>query len=653
MLAEGGAGVGIEDAFVLEAGERIGIEDLRPLVGVVAGGVAGAAAEEVVEAAHHRGRRCFERREVVGEHLTVHGVEILAEEIGQAGVELEIELGEGQLAHESGRAHVVFRGDHLGEELLGDRLVGLEVACEEIQRFPVPAEILHDLGRELDEIPRHVRARQGFHGDLAEQAVQQVAEFMENRFHLAMGQQRRLAIDGRAHIPDDQAEVRLAERAGVQRVHPRAAAFGLARVPVGVERAKVRGRFRIVNLVEPALGMPGLDRAHSGFQLADGDAEKPGADLEHAGHHAIHREIRTQHLLVEIIVFLALLLGPVSGLPRLQQVHRLHGFGRLILGEQLVLGKERGVDPGVEILDEGERRASRFRHPAQQGEIGEMLVAQDFGLLVAEFEDAPDQRGVVERAGRADLRGSFPHLAANLPVMQVLHDGEHRRELQCEAPGVFMALCAGIRRRSGARGLGQARQLGLVGDDQFPRIGGVEHMLGILLRDLGKLGLDRGDPRLFLRRQVRAGIPETFQRFLDEALLDRRKRADLGTATDGLDHLPQAVVQRQRGVKIRDLRKHPAERLALCGAVAHGVQVIQPAPAVVERLAGIFKGKEGGLETGGRGILRADHLDVFPCEFQRPADVRLDGFRHKGGPADVEIRGEEGMHEMDGSVGEI
>ena len=55
--------------------------------------------------------------------------------------------------------------------------------------------------------------------------MQQVAELMENGFHLIVGQERRLAPHGRAHIADDQAEMRLALTAGVQRIHPRATAF--------------------------------------------------------------------------------------------------------------------------------------------------------------------------------------------------------------------------------------------------------------------------------------------------------------------------------------------------------------------------------------------------------------------------------------------
>ena len=90
--------------------------------------------------------------------------------------------------------------------------------------------------------------------------MEKVAEFVENRLHFAMGEQGGLTIDGRAHVADDQSEVGLAKRPGVKRVHPCTAALGFARMPVGIERAKMGGSLRVVNFVKGALGMPDFDR---------------------------------------------------------------------------------------------------------------------------------------------------------------------------------------------------------------------------------------------------------------------------------------------------------------------------------------------------------------------------------------------------------
>ena len=72
--------------------------------------------------------------------------------------------------------------------------------------------------------------------------------------------------------------------------------------------------------------------------------------------------------------------------------------------------------------------------------------------------------------------------------------------------------------------------------------------------------------------------------------------------------------------------------------------MIEPAPAVIERLGGVFEGEESGFIGRHRVILRADGLDVLLRESKRVADVRLDGFGNERGPADLKIGSEERMH---------
>ena len=144
----------------------------------------------------------------------------------------------------AGGAEVVLRREHFLEQILRDRLAGLVVAREQIEGLAFPTEVLHDLRGQLDEVPRHVGACQRFHRHLAEQVVEQVAELVEDRLHLAVSEQRRLAVDRRRHVADDQPEVRLAECSPVwQRVHPRATALRLARMPVGIERSEMGAVF--------------------------------------------------------------------------------------------------------------------------------------------------------------------------------------------------------------------------------------------------------------------------------------------------------------------------------------------------------------------------------------------------------------------------
>src|SRR5580692_9781223 len=71
--------------------------------------------------------------------------------------------------------------------------------------------------------------------------MQQMAELVENRLHIAMREQRRLTAQRFAEVAADEAQVRLKaavrRAAGDQRIHPGAAALVFARIPVGVESA--------------------------------------------------------------------------------------------------------------------------------------------------------------------------------------------------------------------------------------------------------------------------------------------------------------------------------------------------------------------------------------------------------------------------------
>ena len=135
---------------------------------------------------------------------------------------------------------------HLLEQVFGDRRAGFVVPREQIERLPLPAPVLHDLRRQLDEVPRDVGARQAAHFHAAQQMMQQVSELVEDGLHFAMGQQRRLAVrpaasDCRRSGPDA-AESVWRRPPVIKRIHPGAAALVLARKPVGVEDRRFASR---------------------------------------------------------------------------------------------------------------------------------------------------------------------------------------------------------------------------------------------------------------------------------------------------------------------------------------------------------------------------------------------------------------------------
>ena len=99
---------------------------------------------------------------------------------------------------------------HLLEQFVGNCFACFVVPREQVQGFAFHAPVLHDLRRQFDEIPGHVGAAESPHRHAAQCVVKQMTEFVEDRFHFAMRQQRRRVADGRSQIAADQSKVRLA-----------------------------------------------------------------------------------------------------------------------------------------------------------------------------------------------------------------------------------------------------------------------------------------------------------------------------------------------------------------------------------------------------------------------------------------------------------
>ena len=327
--------------------------------------------------------------------------------------------------------------------------------------------------------------------------------------------------------------MRLAEFAGVEGVHPRAAALRFARVPIGVEGAEVGAGGAVLDFVEGYLRVPGFRRAvqgrieclaggeMDGFLLGNGDAEDFCGDAEHAFHDAVDGEVGAEVFVVDVVVFLAAALGPVGDFPWFEGLGGGVGFGGLVFGKLLGVGEESFADLGVDAFNEGECGFAVARHAALEGEVGEVFVAEDFGFFLAEFEDFPDEVGVVVGSFRADGGRCLPDGLAEFLIVSVLHDGKHGGRVEGEAPcGCFDAFCGGVGGGGGFRGIGEAGEFRLIGDDDFPCVGGIEDVLRIFFGDLGKLGVDGGDPGLFGVGQGGSGFDEIGDGFLDVALLD-------------------------------------------------------------------------------------------------------------------------------------
>jgi hypothetical protein len=134
-------------------------------------------------------------------------------------------------------------------------------------------------------------------------------------------------------------------------------------------------------------------------------------------------------------------------------------------------------------------------------------------------------------------------------------------------------------------------------------------MLGVLLRQLRELGLERCDALLFRWRQIRARLTEIGERLLDKASPHWIEFHHFGAFTIGLEHFPQPAIERNRRVKISHFRQHLVERLALSRIVAHRVEMIQTTPAAAQFFGRVFKRVKCRFIGQRRWILIANRLD--------------------------------------------
>ena len=195
----------------------------------------------MAETPRHRWLLGFELHDVAFEKGAREFVEVRAFIRGVVHVQFEIELAEGELAHDVAGAAVVLGGDQLLEETRGNRFSGFMMAGEEVEALALPAEVFHELRGQFYEVPvnAHAIERGDFH--VATELVQQMPEFMEDGGDFIMREQRRLAIDRRRHVAADEAEVQTAVALATGRhthskvIHPGTAALGITRMPVGIE----------------------------------------------------------------------------------------------------------------------------------------------------------------------------------------------------------------------------------------------------------------------------------------------------------------------------------------------------------------------------------------------------------------------------------
>ena len=520
---------------------------------------------------------------------------IAREKLRGAHMQGQVHPGQLHLAHRrAGRPEISGRG-HLGENRVGDGRPGFVVPGQEVETRALPTPVFHDLRGQLDEVPGDVHAVERLDLHFAKQVVQQVAELVENGLNLPVREQRRPALPWRSEVAADVAEV---GRPGAVRprtarhqvAHPGAATLRFARMPVGVKRAEPPAA-GVVQVVILNLGVPGLEG--SGRALGDPQAEDLSHQLEQTRDDAPHREIRPQHLLVEIIPQPPQALRPVSDFPGLEPAGRLPGLRRLEGLQLVALAPKGGTRPVLQVRDEGQRLRPGPGHPALQHKVGEMRLAQQRRLLRAQGQDAAYQLGVVMRGVHPDRDRSRPALLPQAFVAGIGHDGFLRGAVQGETPcralrgAETLFLRRGPRRRH--RVLRQTAQPRRIVGHQLPGVGRIQHVLGIFLRELREFSLQGFQPRPLRLRQVRAGLAEIGYGLVQKTPVDAGQSFGGRRRRHRLESRPQSRVEGDPRIKGRNCREQRVVCLAQRRGVGHRLQVGDLAPGKRQLLGGLLQ----------------------------------------------------------------
>ena len=548
--------------------------------------------------------------------------------VAVGGVQFEVEQGELQLARHHHAGLEVLRRQHHVQLVLRQGFAGLVVAGNVRQAFGVPAPVLHELARQLHRIPGHaVDARRASVLDLGQEVVQAMAEFVEQRGDLVMGQERRALAHRRGEVADQVGHRRLQRAVSgaalvAGAVHPGAATLVRSRVEVEEEAPDVLAV--LADFEQTHVRMPAIEA----FQLVDLDAVQALDDAEQPGQHLVDGEIGAQFFLVQAVALLAQLLGVVAEVPALQVVQTLLGgegaqFGQVALGERLAAHRQ--------VTQEIQHLLGGFGHLGCQRQLGEVAVAEQPSQLMAQFEDLGHYRTVVELPGvRALVRGAGAvggvDLLAQGTVVGVGHHRVVAGEFQGDQPAVE---ALGLRRLGHLRlgRIGDAGQQAFVGDVPGPGLSGVQQLVGKFAAELGKLHLDGAEALLLHRWKVDAGQAEVAQRMLEDGLLRHLETGRRGARGQRLVGLEQRAVLPEFGVVGRQLGQAGLVGRAQFRAVAHGVEVADWAPGAGEALVQLVQPDHQGLPVQALGRAAEQLLDRHAVVAEDGVDGRLDVLR--------------------------
>ena len=289
-------------------------QHLSPFITVIACRV--AARKNVTECVCRAAvRRRFDDRNLLA-YLVQQGHHVSRRVVGC--VQQHVKQRKLNLAQRLHAALEVFGCQHFVKQRARQWLIRVDMSGHVFEHIPFPAKVLHELARQLDGVPFHAAdARHITLVDLCQHVVQPVAKFMEQRRHIVMRKQRRLAAHTVGKVAHQMRDRRLQlvrvrpQPAGAHVVHPGAAAFAGARRLVQIKLTYQNPS--AFNAEKLHARLP-----HGCFVFANRHFKQRFNDFEQTRQHLGRSEILFDFLFAKRIARFLELFGNVRKVPRLR-----------------------------------------------------------------------------------------------------------------------------------------------------------------------------------------------------------------------------------------------------------------------------------------------------------------------------------------------
>src|SRR5260221_641972 len=526
------------------------------------------------------------------------------------GVDLRVAPAEGAIT--LGGIDRVAHGEDVRAQPPGDRLV---VRATRLRGQPLVEKLRGEF--HIVAIDVGARKRRIFHARA--DAVQRVAEFMEQRGRVAPAHQHRLArlaLDEIAVVRDQGGDLAVEALLVAVGVHPGARALALARVRIEVEERDV-----LAGLV------PHFPDAHVG--VVDGNAlgareaqaEQLARDPEHRLAQLLELQVGRDSVVVDVEAGLAHLLGVVAVVPGLDRnVHAVLLGHRLHVDDFLAHARDGGLPQGLHEL---RGALGRLRHAHLDAPVRVAGIAEDMRTFVAQLHDFGNDRLVVVLVAVVAAVGErAPDLLAQLAPVRVR---EERIDARARVEDRPLAGLAAPRRRLGSprtERLGQSREVAFFLNEDVARLVGKQV--------LAEPGVERGEPlvergELLLRGRVELGASAGEVAVLQprEPLLFGRELRSLARVVHRRDPLEELLVLHDEVAESGKLRLHLAfDGLECLGEHGRAEDAVDARDAV-EHAPGALERRDRVLERRRRRTV-VDAPDLAELLLHRLLERRLE-----------------------------